>query len=327
MVFLAAILAELSSSAQSAPALPPGDVPDVLSWTASAFAGVAPAAPGPPRAAALAVRRQDYGQFRTNQSVIGTAPLKIGGRTFPRGLGTHANSEIAVSFPPGAARALKAFVGVDNNPDTRGQFGSVEFSVEAAGRSVFHSRVLRGGEEPLGVEVEIPDGVDQIILKVDMTADGPAHDHADWAAAELVMRNGGSLWLDELPVRQPGNMWPASRPPFSFVYGGHASEALLGSWKREVQQQDFTDHIEYRVQWNDPQTGLKATAFVTAFKDFPAVDWFLRFENAGKKDTPILEKVQALDIGLDTPPAQNLVLDQINGDDASPRSYVPSERE
>jgi len=318
-----------SAFAQTSPSAPLANVslPDVLSWTASAFAGVPPAAPGPRREVALTIRRQDYGQFQTNQSVIGTTPLKIGPRSFQRGLGTHANSEIAVSFPAGTVKTFKAFAGVDNNSDTRGVLGSVEFSVEAAGKSVFHSRTLRGGDEPLPIEVEIPEGVDQMILKAEMTVEGPAHDHADWAQAQLVMRNGASLWMDELPIQQPGSMWPASRPPFSFVYDGKPSETFLPSWKRETQNREFADHTEYRVQWKDPQTGLKATAIVSAFKDFPAVEWFLRFENAGTKDTPILEKLQALDITLDTPPAQNLVLDQINGDDASERSYVPTERE
>jgi len=329
IILFAAVLAAPSASAQTNPApLWAGDFPpDVPAWTASAFAGVPPAAPGPGRAMALTVRRQDYGEFRANQSVIGTAPLRIGGGKFERGLGTHANSEIAVSFPAGAIRTLKAFVGVDNNWDTRGRFGSVEFSVEAAGKSVFHSRTLRGGDDPLPIEVEIPEGADGIILKVEMTAEGPAHDHADWAMAQLVMRNGAPRWMDELPIQQPGGMWPASRPPFSFVYDGKSSETFLSSWKREIRKRDYPDHVEYQAQWEDAQTGLKTTAFATAFKDFPAVEWFLRFENAGTKDTPILEKAEALDITLDTPPAQNLVLDQINGDSASERSYVPMERE
>jgi alpha-galactosidase len=119
----------------------------------------------------------------------------------------------------------------------------------------------------------------------------------------------------------------ASLPPFSFVYDGKSSETFLASWKREIQNRDLADRTEYQIQWVDPQTGLKVIALATAFKDFPAVEWFLRFENAGTNDTPILEKAQALDITLDTSPAQNLVLDQINGDDSSERSYVPSERE
>src|SRR5665213_1023111 len=137
-------------------------------------------------------------------------------------------------------------------------------------------------------------------------------------------------WADSAfggaPLPQADDFWPATRPPFSFVYDGKSSETFLASWKRDVQTKESTDRIEYHVQWDDPQTGLKVTALATAFKDFPAVEWLLRFENTGAKDSPILENVQALDISMATTPAQNLVLDKINGDDASTNSYVPSER-
>ncbi len=126
--------------------------------------------------------------------------------------------------------------------------------------------------------------------------------------------------------RRARDMWPASRPPFSFVYDGKSSETFFASWKREVQHQDFAGHVGFRVQWVDPHTGLKAAAFVSAFKDFPAVEWFLCFENTGAKDTPVLEKIQALDVALDTSRSQRLVLDQINGDDESERSFAPVER-
>ena len=68
------------------------------------------------------------------------------------------------------------------------------------------------------------------------------------------------------------------------------------------------------------------TATAIAFKDFPAVDWVLRLENTGSHDSPIVEKVQALDILLATSAEQPLVLDQINGDDCSLRSFLPTER-
>ena len=296
-------------------------VPDVPGWTASAFGG----APPPParRPMGLTVRRQDFGKLGVNKSVMGT-PLRIGQRQFEHGLGTHANSEIVVSFPVGSARTLKALVGVDSN---RGTLGSVEFLVEIGGKNVFHSRTLRGSDEAMPANVEIPPHVDQIILKVDMTADGPSSDHADWAAAQLVMNDGSAVWLDELAVQSAGDFWPTARPPFSFVFNGESSEAFLSSWRCEVHRDDLTDRVAYQTQWVDPQSGLKVSALATVFKDFPAVEWFLRFENSGDTDTPILENVQALDVTLNSSPTRNLTLDQINGDDASERSFVPSERE
>src|ERR1035438_8682484 len=128
-------------------------------------------------------------------------------------------------------------------------------------------------------------------------------------------------------VPQPGEFWLGAQLPFSFVYDGTASEALLSSWTRQATSQDTADRSEQSASWTDPATGLKVSASATAFKDFPAVDWVLRFENAGAADTPILEKVQALDALLSADAKQSVVLDQINGDDCSERSFAPVERE
>src|SRR5665213_596839 len=295
--------------------------PDVSKWAASAFSGAAP--PAAKSEIGLVLRRQDFGHLGINQSVVGT-PLKIGQRHFEHGLGTHANSEIVVSFPAGTAKTLKASVGVDSN---RGTLGSVEFLVEIGGANVFHSPTLRGGDEAAPVNVNISQEAAQIVLKVDATPDGPSSDHADWGAAQLVMKDGSVMWLDELAVQSAGDFWPGAEPPFSFVYDGKSSATLLPSWTREVRREDLADRVAYQIQWKDSVTGLKVIALATVFKDFPAVEWFLRFENSGAQDTPILEKVQALDVTLKTSPAHALVLDQINGDDASERSFVPTERE
>src|ERR1035438_1217951 len=126
---------------------------------------------------------------------------------------------------------------------------------------------------------------------------------------------------------QPGEFWPVTRLPFSFVYDGRSSEALLDAWTRQATSQDAADRSEHSVSWTEAATGLKVSATATAFKDFPAVEWVLRFENTGAGDTPILEKVQVLDASLSAAALQTVLLDQINGDDCSERSFAPVERE
>ena len=271
----------------------------------------------------LTLRRQDYGKLGINRSIMDT-PLGIGQRAFERGLGTHANSEIAIGFPVRSVKAFKALAGIDSN---RGTLGTVEFQVEIGGTNLFHSRKMRGGDEAIPVEVKIPASADQLVLKVDTTPDGPSSDHADWAAAQLVMSDGSLLWLDELAWHSQGDFWSAHRTPFSFVYGGESSDTFLAGWRREVVTNNFADRVTYVSQWDDPKTGLKVRADATLFRDFPAVEWLLRFENTGMNDSPILENVQVLDAALNTGPGQNLLLDQIAGDDASEHSFVPMERE
>ena len=144
-------------------------------------------------------------------------------------------------------------------------------------------------------------------------------------AEDTFDKAGASELASRLP--QPGEFWPGAKLPFSFVYDGKASDTLLESWTRQAASQDAADRSEHSAHWTDPATGLKVSASATAFKDFPAVEWVLRFENTGTADTPILENVQALDMLLSAAAKQRVVLDQINGDDCSERSFAPVERE
>ena len=296
---------------------PAAEVQEMLDWAQAVFLGSEP----PPRGARvqLTVRRQDFNVLRFGQSCMET-PIKIGERQFERGLGTHANSEIAVTVPPGA-HTFSAFVGVDNNYDTQGRLGSVQFSVEIDGKEVLRTPVLKGGDEPYPVDLAIPDPTGQIVLKVDTTRDGPAYDQSDWADAHFVMEDGSRMWLDE---NQPDTLLMRSPPPFSFVYGGKPSAQLLPGWERTAETEELKDRVRHLVRWRDPQTGLCVTATVTAFKPYPAAEWLLHFENQGAQDTPILEDVQALDVALRTGNSKRAaVLHQIVGDMCNERSFLP----
>ncbi|MGA2618134.1 MAG: alpha-galactosidase [Thermoguttaceae bacterium] len=143
-------------------------------------------------------------------------------------------------------------------------------------------------------------------------------DAASWAAAVFGDRQSGG--------EKTGGWWPAAKPPFSFVYDGQSSQTFLHAWRRKTENRRSADRIEYLTSWTDPRTGLKVTATAVTFTGFPAVDWVLRLENTGAQDSPILEKVQALDIVLATSAEAPLVLDQINGDDCSTRSFLPTAR-
>jgi len=94
-------------------------------------------------------------------------------------------------------------------------------------------------------------------------------------------------------------------PPFSFTYGGEPSSKLLPTWIRSVESKEEEGRTRITSRWTDPKTGLGVTADVTLFKDYPAVDWVLYFENTGSKDTPIIENVNAVDLGLATPTPPN----------------------
>jgi alpha-galactosidase len=290
------------------------EVAEMRAWVAAAFAGVEP-----PGAVRLEVRRQDHSHLHFGQSCIDT-PMRVGSKAFRHGLGTHAFSEIAVDVPPGA-KAFRAAVGVDNNADTGGARGTVQFSVEAGGRELLRTPTLRGGQEPEMVNITLPEGCREIVLKVNDGGDGVTYDQADWADARFAMADGSEKRLDE---NQVDLLFQTNGPPFSFVYGGRPSAELLKAWPRTVEAKEQKDYTEYTISWTDPATGLRVTAGVKAFKRYPAADWALTFENTGTQDTPIIADIRALDVGLRTGYARNpLILHQLQGDACGESSFVP----
>ena len=296
---------------------PAEEVLQVADWASRAFTQAG--APGAKPRIELAVRRQDHNVLRFGQSCMET-PIRIGSQTYTRGLGTHAHSEIAVTVPGGATR-FEAAVGVDNNYDTQGTRGSVQFSVEINGKEAFHSATLRGSDAAVPVSVELPPGAGEIVLKVSDAGDGVAYDQADWADARFIMAQSGERWLDE---GRANSLLQAEAPPFSFTYAGKASGPLLASWPRAVQRQGYADRLEQRVRWQDPETGLAVSAVLQTLKSYPAADWVLYFENCGSRDTPILENVQAVDVALATGNEKNPGrLNQLRGDSCSEESFAP----
>ncbi len=291
----------------------------LANWASSAFLGKE-AFPYPLR---LELKRQDFSVLHFGESCMDT-PLRIGSRDFQHGLGTHANSEIIVHLPQGA-KEFRAFVGIDNNYDTQGRRGSAIFSVEVGGvevKELERTPILKGGDEPYPIKVKIPRGASQLILKVDTTPDGPAFDQSDWADAQIILEDGRTIWLDEGRINLI--LSDMKFPPFSFIYGGVPSSSFLNTWEKRVEEREDGDRITYRVSWLDPQTHLLVEADLKVFKDFPAVEWVLYFENRGKEDTPIIENIKALDVLLATGNVHREgVLHQLHGDSCNEDSFLP----
>ena len=295
----------------------PAEIQELQDWASAVFTGRRP--PGREPAVRVQLRRQEHSDLRFGQSCIET-PIQIGQRKFKHGLGTHANSEIILYLPP-EAKEFRAFVGIDNNPDTQGVRGSVQFSVEIGGKSVFRTPVLRGTNAPTPVKLNLPADTRTLILKVDATADGASHDQADWADACIVTEDGQVHWADE--GRQS---FTRTARPFSFRYGGAPFAPVPNDWLRAAETRETETRIIHQASWTDPKTSLRVSATASAFKRYPAVEWVLEFENLGTQDTPLIEQVHALDVQLRTGYHRKPVkLHQLTGDICGERSFLPLE--
>ncbi len=104
--------------------------------------------------------------------------ILFSGKWSPRGIGTHANTEIQFEVPEGAV-FFEAFYGLPDS-DRNNDRGSARFSVFAGnGQALFMSPVVRPREKPGFVRVALK-GVRLLTLKVDDAGDGIDNDHGCW---------------------------------------------------------------------------------------------------------------------------------------------------
>jgi len=115
----------------------------------------------------------------------------------------------------------------------------------------------------------------------------------------------------------------AAAPPFSFTYNGRVSSRLLPNWKVSATAQEAGDRTVRTIVYADSATGLRVTAIVTIFHDYPAVEWVLRFKNEGASDTPILEDVQACAVRFDDWPQGPMTLFRAKGSNAEKDDFAP----
>lgn len=157
-----------------------------------------------------------YGPPNRNQS-YGKGTLRIAGKEFGHGLGTHAPSRLTLSLGGRAAR-FEATVGVDAEVQARygtpdgakapvglpqylyagngdvldlRQGATVRFRVLADGVEVHDTGWMDERSEPRRIELTVLD-VRELELVVDGGEDGFYADHADWADARLQLVSGQS---------------------------------------------------------------------------------------------------------------------------------------
>ncbi|MCX6620906.1 MAG: alpha-galactosidase [Acidobacteria bacterium] len=119
------------------------------------------------------------------------------------------------------------------------------------------------------------------------------------------------------------SMLDAAPPPFSFVYGGKKSADLLPGWRVRSAALG-ADREEFL--YADPVTKLEVRVEVKPYKDFPAVEWLLRFRNAGTRDTPMLAQVMPLDAQFAAAGAGNPVIHYAKGAVCSRDDFMPLRR-
>jgi hypothetical protein len=113
-------------------------------------------------------------------------PLRVDGKRFLKGLGMHTAARVAYKLD-GRYRQFQAELAIDDSAAGRGSAVCSVFVDDGSGKwqSKYTSPILRGGEAPVSVRIDLTD-VKAISLLADFADHGDERDHVDWLNARLV---------------------------------------------------------------------------------------------------------------------------------------------
>ncbi len=117
--------------------------------------------------------------YRRNATVA-DGPLRLGGRTYERGLGTQSRTLLVYKLEPGS-KQFQALIGVD---DRAGPLGNVVFKVQGDKKTLYTSSPMVAGEPPRAINLDL-NGVGFLILITEFGDRGDVQDHADWVEARI----------------------------------------------------------------------------------------------------------------------------------------------
>lgn len=122
----------------------------------------------------VVVSHQDHGNLMMNKSVGGNA-LRINGRKYAYGFGTHANSQIELKLPANA-KTFTVRAGLDDETDA----GNVIFKIRIGETVIWQSAAHMSGDKSVEASVNV-EKAETITLEVDGN-NGISYDHANWVS-------------------------------------------------------------------------------------------------------------------------------------------------
>jgi alpha-galactosidase len=233
--------------------------------------------------------RQGWGKLRTAGSVIGE-PLRLGGRVYQYGYGTHAPGQIDLELcAPG--KSLSVDVGIDLNRNTTTSTAEVRFSIWSEGRCLAESQTLKHGDPPFRLAADLG-GATTVSLKCEAVGSQNLA-HCDWCEPLVTLADGRSLMLGH-PDFPPVD----SVLPVSFSFGEESAAAWFRRWGIRKTSEAGATFDTHRFETSDAVTGLAFELVLHVYHELPVCRWEVAFRNDGAQDTPQLHSVKSLDLSL-----------------------------
>ncbi|GBF05498.1 hypothetical protein DAERI_050007 [Deinococcus aerius] len=221
--------------------------------------------------------------------------LTLDGKTYTRGYGTHASSEMRFSLKGTGAVCTRftADVGVD---DEVGNRGSVAFQVYLDGVKAYDSGTMTGASATKTVDLNIRDR-QELRLVVTNAGDGIHYDHSDWASPKI--------FCQAVKPPEPRLMVvidPTLQPSVSELPGwdGVTPQPLATLAGEDGEQADFV-----------------ANALIVSTNEASVLQGFL-----SRWQGKILRTIDASALGVPDLPRQYLV--QVNSSAADPATLIPT---
>jgi glucose/arabinose dehydrogenase len=178
--------------------------------------------------------------------------LTIGATTYPKGIGTHAASDLRFNVPAGCT-AFSAQIGID---DEVGNRGTSTFEVwNSTTTRLYQSPLRTGNDGPLAVNVPLS-GVTTLRLVATNGGDNNNYDHANWADAKLTCTTGGG-----------SGGTPTFAAPTASATGRHAHDVAIadvnGDGKLDLASANAQDNTFSVSLGTGPATFAAPTAYAT----------------------------------------------------------------
>ena len=112
--------------------------------------------------------------------------------------------------------------------------------------------------------------------------------------------------------------------PFSFVYRGQKTGEFLEKWSLEKGVSETSDKKMWFLTYQEGKTGLQVKCQLTWFRNFPVVEWVLKFQNSGREKTPIIQDIWVLDSVFEG--EDKITLHWAKGSNAERDDFSPQEK-
>jgi alpha-galactosidase len=138
---------------------------------------------------------------------------RLGGVTYAHALPLQSDGDVTIDLG-GVATTFVSMIGVDDGPPPQAAPppqqtpppaqpppGSVVFGAWVDGKKVFESDVMKRGDAPRRVSIDLA-GAQKLVLAVIDANDGTAGDNADWAGAAIFMKPGQQAQIRIAPAEK-----------------------------------------------------------------------------------------------------------------------------